>query len=99
LPWRPADDEWPTGDFGFVWGCIWGDDSSWKVQYLDLSAVRHGVIHRDERFGYLKLATNPLLEPQDFIRCSSWPGERRVGFYAERGFNLTTGAPIPDEDR
>src|SRR5689334_5869598 len=23
--------------FGFVAGCIWGDDSSWKVQYLDLS--------------------------------------------------------------
>jgi hypothetical protein len=23
MHWRPADDEWPTGDFGFVWGCIW----------------------------------------------------------------------------
>src|SRR5262249_23013425 len=22
-----ADDEWPNGDFGFVWGCHWGDDS------------------------------------------------------------------------
>jgi hypothetical protein len=22
------------GRFGFVAGCIWGDDSSWKVQYL-----------------------------------------------------------------
>jgi hypothetical protein len=22
--------EWPTGDFGFVWGCVWGDDSSWN---------------------------------------------------------------------
>jgi len=23
-----ADDEWPIGDFVFVWGCYWGDDSS-----------------------------------------------------------------------
>lgn len=45
-----------------------------------------------------KLATDPKLEPQDFIRCSSWEGERRVEFYIERGFDLTTGAPIPDED-
>ena len=30
MHWHPADDEWPTGDFGFVWGCIWGDDSSWN---------------------------------------------------------------------
>ena len=36
------DSEWPQGDFGFVWGCIWGDDSSWKVQYLDLSSIHDG---------------------------------------------------------
>jgi hypothetical protein len=44
---------------GFVWGCLWGDDSSWKVQYLDLSEIRHGRIRREERFGYLRLATRP----------------------------------------
>jgi hypothetical protein len=96
--WIPADDEWPAGDFGFVWGCVWGDDSSSKVQYLDLSSVRDGVIRRDDRFGYLKLATSPKLQPRDFIRCSSCQGERRVEFYIERGYSLTTGAPIPDED-
>jgi len=62
--WR-ADYEWPTGDFGFVWGCEWGDDSSWKVQYLDLSDVQRGVVRRDERFGYVELAvfgfSNPCL--------------------------------------
>jgi hypothetical protein len=96
--WRPLDDEWPTGDFGFVWGCVWGDDSSWKVQYLDLSRVRDGIIHRDDRFGYLKLATDPELVASQFIRCSSWQGERRVEFHVPRGFNLTTGTPISDED-
>jgi len=97
--WRPDDDQWPSGgDFGFVWGYVWGDDSSWKVQHLDLSAIQDGVIRRDDRFGYLKLATDPKLEPRDFIRCSSWEGERRVEFYVERGYNLGTGQPIPDED-
>ena len=98
MHWREADDEWPTGDFGFVWGCVWGDDSSWKVQHLDLSQITNGVIRRDDRFGYLKLATNPKLGPRDFIRCSSWQGERRVEFYVERGYDLTTGALIADEE-
>jgi hypothetical protein len=68
------------------------------VQYLDLSQVADGVIRRDDRLGYLKLATDPKLQPRDFIRCSSWEGKRRVQFYVENNFNLTTGAPIPDED-
>ena len=93
MHWRPVDDEWSSGDFGFVWGCVWGDDSSWKVQHLDVSGVSEGVILRDDRFGYLKLATNSKLLPRDFIRCSSWKGERRAEFYVERGYNLTTGAP------
>jgi hypothetical protein len=41
--------------FGFVSGCYWGDDSSWKIQYLDLSEVEKGIIKRDERFGYILL--------------------------------------------
>ena len=56
------------------------------------------MIRRDDRFGYLKLATNPKLQPRDFIRCSSWEGERRVQFHVENNFNLTTGAPITDDD-
>jgi hypothetical protein len=41
--------------FGFVAGCVWGDDTTWKIQYLDLSDVRKGVIRRDDRFGYIEL--------------------------------------------
>ncbi|MEP6849188.1 MAG: hypothetical protein ABI999_10060 [Acidobacteriota bacterium] len=41
--------------FGFVAGCIWGDDSSWKIQYLDLSEADKGVIKREERFGYVEM--------------------------------------------
>ncbi len=41
--------------FGFVAGCIWGDDSSWKIEYLDLSRVEEGILKRDNRFGYIVL--------------------------------------------
>lgn len=98
LHWRPADHEWPRGDFGFVWGCIWGDDSSWNVQYLDLSAVRDGVVRREERFGYLRLATHKKLDGKDVIRCSSWEGQRRVRFSVEQTFDLGEGTLIADEE-
>lgn len=98
-----ADCEWPVGDFGFVWGCNWGDDSSWKVQYLDLSRVQQGIIARDERFGYVELATDgfrsPCLDPEppqkrtrpSFIHVSKWQGIAKVTFAVEMGFDLASG--------
>lgn len=40
---------------GFVAGCVWGDDWSWKIQAIDLSRASEGVIKRDERFDYIWL--------------------------------------------
>ncbi len=100
--WGP-DLEWPTGNFGFVWGCHWGDDSSWKVQHLDLSRVQQGVITRDDRFGYVELANGrqrpPWLDldargpsaPPPFIRVSRHAGEMQVSFDVEMEFDLTSG--------
>lgn len=51
---EPLPKEW-CGKFGFVCGCIWGDDTSWKVQFLDLSEITNGKIVRDERLGYVEL--------------------------------------------
>jgi hypothetical protein len=100
-----ADGEWPTGDFGFVWGCIWGDDSSWKVQHLDLSRVRDGVINRDARFGYIELAIADYVTPclttdpdaakkirsPSFIKVSRYKGVSTVTFAVEMGFDLQSG--------
>lgn len=47
-----------AGRFGFVAGCIWGDDSSWKMQCLDLSEVSKGMLVRKESFGYLPMPHN-----------------------------------------
>lgn len=43
------------GKFGFVCGCVWGDDGSWKIQFLDLSEIDQGKVIRDDRFGYVEL--------------------------------------------
>ena len=95
--WTP-DHEWPSGgDFGFVWGCIWGDDSSWKVQYLDLSPVQDGELRREERFGYTILDTGEpegremWRDPREFIRLWSADGDRRVDFRSVQSFHLATG--------
>lgn len=102
-----ADREWPTGDFGFVWGCHWGDDGSWKVQYLDLSQVQQGVVRREERFGYVELATfgfdSPCItldagrprrsDPSQFIRVARGGGVAQVTFAVEMQFGLDSGRP------
>jgi hypothetical protein len=103
-----AGREWPTGEFGFLWGCIWGNDGSWKVQYLDLTGIQDGVLRRDERFGYVELATagyrSPCFEPETvipprgsdpppFVKVSWWEGTTRVTFAVEMGFDLASGKP------
>jgi hypothetical protein len=99
--------EWPQGDFGFVWGCHWGDDSSWKVQYLDLSRIQQGEIKREERFGYVDLATigynspcfdeEPCLPNQStlprFISLYKEDNMTSVRFSVDITFDLMTGTP------
>lgn len=45
-----------TGQWALYSGCYWGDDSSWKLRYIDLSRIREGIVTADERFGYVPLA-------------------------------------------
>lgn len=60
--------------FGFVAGCVWGDDSGgWKLQFLDLSKADQGIVTRDERFGYLELPVGVKLA--DAVEVLDW------GFY------------------
>ena len=47
-----------NGQFGFVAGCVWGDDQSWKLQVLDLRKIEEGIIIRDDRLGYVELPDN-----------------------------------------
>jgi len=93
-----VDYENPKGNFGFVWGCIWGDDSSWKIQHLDLSNIQNGEIKRDERFGYVKLASNPDVHPKEFISCSFYNGKCTVELKTENDYDLATGKLLSEFD-
>lgn len=100
-----ADCEWPVGDFGLVWGCHWGDDSSWKVQHLDLRRIREGALTRDDRFGYVELAAlgyeppwRHAVRPAEtgssrppFIRVSRHDGKPRVVLDVALRFDLESG--------
>lgn len=44
-----------TGQWALYGGCIWGDDSSAKLRYIDLSKISEGIVAADERFGYVSL--------------------------------------------
>ena len=90
------DFEYPKGEFGFVWGCIWGDDTSWKIQFLDLSKIQDGEILREERFGYVKLAADANVHPKEFIRCSFSDGKCTVRLKTEDNFDLESGKLIDD---
>ncbi len=83
------------GSVGFVAGCVWGDDSSWKVQFLDLSRVAEGVIARDDRFGYLELEDGVSLE--DAIDLREWSlSDRCVRIRAVHPFEIERPADAPD---
>lgn len=80
---------WPDGTLGFVWGCVWADDSDWKVQALDLSRIQDGIITRDDRWGYLRLDTISD-DPKDFIRVSPGMGGGKpsVTFSVPKTFSI-----------
>jgi hypothetical protein len=61
--------------FGFVAGCIWGDDSTYKIQYLDLTEAERGIIKRDERFGYIALPENQSLKDAIDMYDYGWDEE------------------------
>ena len=83
----------PGKNFGFVAGCVWGDDSSWKIQFLDLSRATEGIVIRDDRFGYLELPDNVPLA--DAIRLIENPGfEPSVDITNAVEFELRTGSRI-----
>ena len=75
----------------FVAGCYWGDDTSWKIQYLDVSRIDEGVIKRDERFGYIELPRN--LSLRDTIHIEDLDeNDGRIQMSIELNWDIETGA-------
>lgn len=87
--------------FGFVAGCVWGDDSSWKLQYLDLSRAAEGILARDDRFGYIALPDALTLEQAvDMVdyQCDLDDEDysNRVGITIVQRFDLRDGRRIAE---
>jgi len=86
--------------FGFVAGCIWGDDSRGKYNISTCPEVENGIIKRDERFGYIKMPDKLALKDAiDFVDYNSDPSEEyshSVIISVQQRFDLRTGKPMND---
>lgn len=77
-------------NFGFVSGCVWGDDSSWKLRYIDLSKIMDKQLAITEKFGYVSLPDSLTLKK--CINMSNWEPENNwIHIVKQVGFNLVTG--------
>jgi hypothetical protein len=61
-------------NYGFLSGCYWGDDGSWKLRYIDLSDIHNKNLKIDERFGYFEL-------PYDRTLIESIRNSEKTYFY------------------
>lgn len=75
-------------DFGFMCGCIWGDDSSWKIRYIDLSKIPEKVLTVTEKFGYWEMPQQ--LSLKECIDMSNWePDSQSLILTKAEYFNLS----------
>lgn len=63
-------------NFGFMCGCHWGDDSTWKIRYIDLSKVPEKQLIIEERFGYWEMPRSLTLKQS--IDMRSWEPEHQL---------------------
>lgn len=57
-------------NFGFLCGCVWGDDTSWKLRHIDITQVPNKKLIITEKFGYWELPNR--LPLRDCISMDSW---------------------------
>ena len=63
-------------NFGFLSGCIWGDDSSWKIRYIDLSDVLNKSLTITEKFGYFEMPHGFKL--RECVNLNAWEADNQV---------------------
>jgi hypothetical protein len=88
---------WQSLDIGFVAGCHWGDDSSWKLEVFDLSRASDGVISRTARYGHLQLGKMPLAEAISLDSFLPYY-ELRATIIQQQRWDVRTGALIDPYD-
>jgi hypothetical protein len=84
---------WRNLNIAFVAGCVWGDDSSRKLQVIDLEQAAQGRILRDERFGHLEIASDlPLVAAIRLYRQA--PEGLRATILRQEDRDIETGKRI-----
>lgn len=94
--WAAELSPWRWCPFGFVAGCVWGDDRSMKVEYLDLTRASEGILRREARFGYAEQLPGAVL--RDTVDLSHWsPGRPWIGVRAVVSHDLSQPFDGPQE--
>lgn len=78
------------GQWGVYSGCVWGDDNSLKIRFVDLSRVKEGIVTTDDRFGYFQLPSQGDLRSSIEII----PSRNMVRISTPISFNLTKNKAI-----
>lgn len=73
-----------NGQYALVSGCVWGDDTSWKLEILDLTKLSEGKIRRCIP-GYHELPDIPL---RDSILWFDFDGTDFEAMVAVGGYSL-----------
>ena len=89
---------WVTVSTGFIAGCRWGDDSTWKLECVDLALAVTGHVVRTARFGHVELAQgNTLAASLRFDRnLPHW--DLRMTLTRQERRDVATGALIDPFD-
>lgn len=76
-------------DFGFIAGCVWGDDSSWKIQFVNLKDIANTPMEISEKFGYWEMPKSMKL--RDCLDMDGWePDHPWIRLTKSENFNLET---------
>lgn len=78
-------------NFGFLCGCIWGDDTAWKLRYIDLARIPEKILTITDKFGYHQIPNTLTLRQS--IRMDGWePDHSWVELIKSEHVNLVTDA-------
>lgn len=76
-------------NFGFLCGCIWGDDVNWKIRYIDLSKIALKELIITEKFGYCQMPNSMTL--RQCINMEYWePTHNWISLTRVEHINLET---------
>jgi hypothetical protein len=76
-------------NFGFLGGCVWGDDSSMKLRYIDLKRVPFKELEITEKFGYWEIPNK--MSVRSAVDMSNWEEAHHwIALSKMEHFNLKT---------